>query len=210
MGSWLERNPHLLQNAVSLSLLGLKTESVTQSASFALKDIINDCELSSFADQIIITCQECLKMNAVAHNYEVRLMSIIGLCLSDLLAVDLDRALVWLQTVIDPYLVKLNELAHLKQVDKQAQAMTCHVLNMLSQLMSAVLQRQKIHNEENASVASTSANITNTSFQNQSMVAEEKVIINYILVKLIPIYKIIIKRNLPTDLVIIDVNLVAV
>lgn len=155
-------------------------------------------------------------MNTLAHNYEVRLMSIIGLCLSDLLVVDLDRALVWLQTVIDPYLVKLNELAHLKQVDKQSQAMTCHVLNMLSQLMAAVVQRQKIHNEENASAASTSANLTNTSFNNTantttnnntSMMVEEKIIINYILVKLIPIYKIIIKRNLPTDLVIIDVKL---
>ena len=56
LGSWLERNPHLLQNAISLSLLGLKTEQVTQSASFALKDIINDCELSAYADQIIVTC----------------------------------------------------------------------------------------------------------------------------------------------------------
>lgn len=197
----------MLQNAVSLSLLGLKTESVTQSASFALKDIINDCELSQFADQIIITCQECLKLNSMAHNYEVRLMSIIGLCLSDLLAVDLDRSLVWLQTIIEPYLIKLNELAHLKSVDKQAQVLTCHILNLLSQLMSSVVQRQKLHNEETvASGASTSANITSTSINNQSMLIEDKIIVNSILVKLIPIYKVIINRNLPTDLVIIDVN----
>ena len=57
LGNWLERNNHVLPNAVSLCLLGLKTESVTQSASFALKDIINECDLSAYADQIITTCQ---------------------------------------------------------------------------------------------------------------------------------------------------------
>lgn len=62
LGSWLERNPNVLPNAISLCLLGLKTEAVTQSASFALKDIINDCDLSSYADQIISTCQVILML----------------------------------------------------------------------------------------------------------------------------------------------------
>jgi hypothetical protein len=217
LGSWLERNTHLLQNAVSLSLLGLKTESVTQSASFALKDIINDCELSAYADQIIITCQECLKMNGVAHNYEVRLMSIIGLCLSDLLLIDLNRSLIWLQNIIEPYLIQLNELAHLSVVDKQTQTLTCHILNLLSQLMSSVVQRQKLHNEEIAAVSNSAAELSTTSANNltannslinNSMSIEDKIIVNTILVKLIPIYKVIISRNLPTDLIIIDVCII--
>lgn len=57
LGSWLERNVHMLPNAISLCLLGLKTESVTQSASFAIKDIINDCNLAPYANQIISSCQ---------------------------------------------------------------------------------------------------------------------------------------------------------
>lgn len=57
LGSWLEVHQDVLPNAISLCLLGLKTEAVTQSASFALKDIINDCDLSSFGEQILSTCQ---------------------------------------------------------------------------------------------------------------------------------------------------------
>jgi hypothetical protein len=57
LGNWLERNLQALPNAISLCLLGLRTEAVTQSASFALKDIVNDCDLSSYAEQIIQTCQ---------------------------------------------------------------------------------------------------------------------------------------------------------
>lgn len=57
LGSWLERNVHILPNAINLCLLGLKTDAVTQSASFAIKDIINDCNLASYADQIITNCQ---------------------------------------------------------------------------------------------------------------------------------------------------------
>ena len=37
---------------------------------------------------------------------------------------------------------------------------------------------------------------------------EDKIIVNTILVKLIPIYKVIISRNLPTDLIIIDVCII--
>jgi len=143
LGSWLERNTHLLENAISLTLLGLKTDAVTQSASFALKDIINDCDLSAYSDQIILTCQECLKKGTVAQNYEVRLMSIIGLCLSDLLCIDMARAQAWLSQIVDPYLVKLAELSQLKTVDKPTQALTCHILNLISQLMSSIVQRQK-------------------------------------------------------------------
>lgn len=57
LGSWLERNVQMLPNAISLCLLGLKTDAVTQSASFAIKDIINDCNLAPYANQIISACQ---------------------------------------------------------------------------------------------------------------------------------------------------------
>ena len=55
-------------------------------------------------------------MGNVAQNYEVRIMSIIGLCVSDLLNVDSMRAIQWLNNIIEPYLLKLTELAQLKQV----------------------------------------------------------------------------------------------
>ena len=72
LGNWLERNTQVLPNSISLCLLGLKTPSVTQSASFALKDIIMECDLSLYADQIISTCQECLKGGVCgAQSYEV-------------------------------------------------------------------------------------------------------------------------------------------
>jgi hypothetical protein len=57
LGSWLERNVQVLPNAISLCLLGLKTDAVTQSASFAIKDIVNDCNLARYAEEIIATCQ---------------------------------------------------------------------------------------------------------------------------------------------------------
>jgi hypothetical protein len=116
MGTWLEHNVELLPNVISLCLLGLKTESVTQSASFALKDIINDCDLSKYSDQVISACDECLKAGTLVNNYEVRLMSIIGLSLSDLLNVDMQRAIGWINNVINPYIIKLDELARLQVV----------------------------------------------------------------------------------------------
>lgn len=217
LGNWLQRNLQILPNSISLCLLGLKTDSVTQSASFALKDIIMECDLSQYADQIISTCQECLKIGiCAAQNYEVRLMSIIGICISDLLQVDLDRSLNWLQLIIEPYIIKLDELANLKGViDKQQQAMTCHVLNMLTQLMTSLIQRQRTYADE--SIDSSLQSRPNQSMnQNESMNKStneikttnnnEKKIVNSLLVKLIPIYKTIIKRNLPNDLILIDVS----
>lgn len=114
MGNWLEHNTQVLPNIISLCLLGLKTESVTQSASFALKDIINDCDLSKYADDIINACNDCLKLGTLVHNYEVRLMSIIGLALSDLLTVNLQHALNWINIIVNPYMVKLEELSKIQ------------------------------------------------------------------------------------------------
>ncbi|CAF0805984.1 unnamed protein product [Brachionus calyciflorus] len=213
LGSWLERNVNVLPNAISLCLLGLKTESVTQSASFALKDIINDCDLSSYAEQIIATSQEALKSCTVAQNYEIRLMSIIGMCLSDLLSVEYQRAINWLQNIVEPYIIKLTELSQLKQTDKNTQSATCHILNLLSQLMSSLIQRSQNHNSTDLMAANDStASSVNTSFQigmtpsgtglNSSN--DERVIVNSLLIKLIPIYKQIISRNLPNDLIVID------
>ncbi len=157
MGIWLENNPELLPNVISLCLLGLKTEAVTQSASFALKDIINDCDLSKYADEVIHGCDECLKSGTLVNNYEVRLMSIIGLALSDLLNVDIQRAINWIDKIVNPYIVKLDELAKLqvyilsfflsffsnqfnsfKAIDKNIQFLTCHILNLISQLLSSL------------------------------------------------------------------------
>ena len=114
MGVWLESNSQLLPNIISLCLLGLKTEAVTQSASFALKDIINDCDLSKYADDVISACDGCLKSGSLVNNYEVRLMSIIGLALSDLLSIDVQRSLNWINSVVNPYIEKLSELAKLQ------------------------------------------------------------------------------------------------
>lgn len=122
-------------------------------------------------------------------------MSIIGLCLSDLLLVDKTRCQNWLEQILEPYLSKLNELSQLKTVDKQQQQLTCHVLNMISQLLSSIVQRQKTFHDE--------SNMTNQSIP---MVGshDEKAIVNSILIKLLPTYKQIITRNLPTDLSVID------
>jgi hypothetical protein len=199
-----------LPNAVSLCLLGLKSESVTQSASFALKDIINECDLSAYADQIITTCQESLKSGQVAHNYEVRLISICGMCVSDLLLIDYQRSISWLQLILEPYLAKLTDLAQLKQTDKISQTQTCHILNLLSQFMSSLIQRQQTHNSEeshNDSYANTSLNASlNGASSSSSMntANNELTIVYSILVKMMPVYKVFINRNLPNDLVIID------
>jgi hypothetical protein len=218
LGNWLERNTHVLPNAVSLCLLGLKSDSVTQSASFALKDIINECDLSAYADQIITTCQESLKSGQVAHNYEVRLISICGMCVSDLLLIDYQRSINWLQLILEPYLVKLNELAQLKQTDKVTQTQTCHILNLLSQFMSSLIQRQQTHNSEELSqcndsyTANTSLNASISGAASAAAAASsamnttnnELTIVYSILVKMMPVYKVFINRNLPNDLVIID------
>ncbi len=77
-------------------------------------------------------------------------MSIIGLCLSDLLLVDKVRTENWLTQILEPYIIKLNELSQLKAVDKQLQQLTCHILNLISQLLSSIVQRQKtFHDESN-------------------------------------------------------------
>ena len=55
-------------------------------------------------------------MGIVAQNYEVRIMSIIGLCLSDLLVVDSQRAMQWLNMIVEPNLSKLTELAQINDV----------------------------------------------------------------------------------------------
>jgi hypothetical protein len=213
LGNWLERNTQVLPNSISLCLLGLKTDSVTQSASFALKDIIMECDLSQYAVEIIRTCQECLKMGLCsAQNYEVRLMSIIGLCISDLLQVDLDGSLNLLQSIIEPYIIKLDELSNLKDViDKHQQAMTCHMLNMLTQLMSSLIQRQRSHEDESIGSSHNQSMNQNESLNKSKYEVKvasnnEKKIVNSLLVKLIPIYKTIIKRNLPSDLILIDVS----
>jgi hypothetical protein len=207
LGSWFERNVNHLPNAISICLLGLKTETVTQSASFALKDIISDCDLAGYSDQIITTCEECLAEANVAQNYEVRLMSIIGLCLSDLFTIDTQRSFNWLNRLVEPYLQRLVHLASQTQVDKVSQQLTCHILNLLSQLMSSLLQRQTTHNNNNDDssclVTSATNNNTTSSILNEEENNEKKAV-DLLIIKLLPIYKQIINRNSPNDLIIID------
>lgn len=140
-------------------------------------------------------------------------MSICGTCISDLLLVDYQRSLNWLQIIIDPYLLKLNELAMVKQLDKQIQTQTCHTLNLLSQLMSAMIQRQQTHQSESTEYAGQSADssdafasvLANASHPVANNTENNELIIVYsILSKLMPIYKVFINRNLANDLVIID------
>lgn len=160
--------------------------------------------------------KESLKNGSVAQNYENRLMSIVGMCLSDLLTVEYQRAIGWIQSIVEPYVIKLSELAQLKQTDKSTQSMTCHILNLLSQLMSSLIQRQQNQNTNdminNDSTASSVQDI-NSSFQSNigaggasggNGASDERAIVNSILIRLIPIYKQIISRNLPSDLIIID------
>ena len=66
------------------------------------------------------------------------------------------RAQGWLDQIIEPYIIKLNELSQLKSVDKHQQVQTCHVLNLVSQLLSSIVQRQKTFHEDNTS------NLTNS------------------------------------------------
>jgi type IV secretory pathway TrbF-like protein len=146
-----------------------------------------------------------------AQNYEVRLMSIIGLCISDLLQVDLDGSLNLLQSIIEPYIIKLDELSNLKEVvDKHQQAMTCHMLNMLTQLMSSLIQRQRSHEDESIGSQNQSMNqnesLNKSKYEVKVASNNEKKIVNSLLVKLVPIYKTIIKRNLASDLILIDVS----
>ncbi len=116
MGTWFEHNTHALPNVVSLCLLGLKTESaVAQSASFALKDIVNDCDLATYADDIINTCHECLRNGTLLqHSYDIRLMAIIGLCVADLLKHNTQKAFNWINVILTPMVVKLEELSKLQ------------------------------------------------------------------------------------------------
>ena len=157
--------------------------------------------------------KEALKRGSVAQNYENRLMSIIGMCLSDLLIVEYQKSINWLQNIVEPYIVKLTELSQIKQADKNAQQTTCHILNLLSQLMQSLIQRQQNHNSTDIMTANDSTvSSVNTSFQigmpsvNASLNSsnDERAIVNSLLIKLIPIYKQIISRNLPNDLIIVD------
>lgn len=134
------------------------------------------------------------------------------MCLSDLLIVEYQKSIIWLQNIVEPYIIKLGELAQLKQTDKNTQSLTCHILNLLSQLMSSLIQRQQNHNSTDIMTANDSTvSSVNTSFQIGSShgaminsTNDERAIVNSILIKLIPIYKQIISRNLSTDLIIID------
>jgi hypothetical protein len=117
-GMWFERNTHALSNVISLCLLGLKAEpTVAQSASFALKDIINDCDLILYADEIIKTCNECLQSGALLqHSYDIRLMAIIGLSIADLLQHDSQKSFNWINVIITPLIFKLDELSYLQVI----------------------------------------------------------------------------------------------
>lgn len=141
------------------------------------------------------------------------------MCLSDLLTIDHQRTLTWLQVILEPYLIKLSELAQLKQADKQAISVTCHLLNLVSQLMSSLVQRQQNNLTQTSSdLIVTSQNDSfqqdfkqlNNSFpsaksnQAATPALTEKEIVNSILVKLMPIYKQFVLRNSPSDTIIID------
>jgi hypothetical protein len=142
-------------------------------------------------------------------------MSIIGMCLSDLLTIDYQQKIGLLQLILEPYLLKLGELAELRQTDKQSQSMTCHLLNLLSQFMTSLIQRQQNHanNDLISTSINTSQGADSSSFLGNSSasigvpspnVLNERAIVNSILIKMMPIYKKIITRNLESDLAIID------
>jgi hypothetical protein len=116
LGTWFERNTHALSNVISLCLLGLKAEpGVAQSASFALKDIINDCDLTLYADEIIKTCNECLQNGSLLqHNYDIRLMAIISLAVSDMLQHDSNKSFNWINTIVAPLIVKLDDFSKMQ------------------------------------------------------------------------------------------------
>ena len=89
--------------------------------------------------------------------------------------------------------------------------MTCHMLNMLTQLMSSLIQRQRNHEDESIGSSQNQSMNQNESLNKSKYEVKvasnnEKKIVNSLLVKLIPIYKTIIKRNLPSDLILIDVS----
>lgn len=124
-------------------------------------------------------------------------MSIIGMSISDLLTIDQERTLAWLNEILEPQLNKLNELAQVTIVDKHTQSLTCHTLNLLSQFMSSLVQRQQ------SSLTQTTAAPPPQTISNQSKITEKE-IVNSILIKLMPIYKQFVIRNVPTDDVIVD------
>lgn len=117
--------------------------------------------------------------------------------ISDLLTVDQERTLAWLNEILEPQLVKLSELAQITSVDKQTQLLTCHTLNLLSQFMSSLVQRQQ------SSLTQTATTPPQPIVPNSSKITEKE-IVNSILSKLMPIYKQFVLRNAPTDSVIID------
>ena len=132
------------------------------------------------------------------------------MCVSDLLLVDYQRSINWLQLILEPYLAKLGELAQLKQTDKLSQTQSCHILNLLSQFMSSLIQRQQTHNLEDScsqndsSYANTSVNASLNGGSTSANASNELTIVYSILVKVMPVYKVFINRNLPNDLIIID------
>ena len=168
--------------------------------------------------------QECLRTGQLASNYEVRLMSIVGLCLQDLFPSDMQRTVDWLNAVVDPYIQRVRELAELTppHIDKHTQALTCHLLNMFTQLISSLIPREKSFGggcDESSSTTQTSINVSlhssyieqqqqqaTTSGAATGALSANKTIVNSILIKLLPIYKTILKRNLPVDQPIIDVS----
>lgn len=121
--------------------------------------------------------------------------------ISDLLTVDQERTLAWLNEILEPQLVKLNQLVAVTAaatetivvMDKQTQMATCHSLNLLSQFMSSLVQRQQGSLTQTADTPPTPQSARN--------IITEKDIVNSILIKLMPIYKQLAGR---TDALIID------
>lgn len=148
--------------------------------------------------------KECLRTANLAQNYEARLMSIIGMSISDLLTIDQERTLAWLNEILEPQLNKLTELAQITVVDKQTQSLTCHTLNLLSQFMSSLVQRQQSSLTQTATTPPQPSHNPQTTTTTNAFKISEKEIVNSILIKLMPIYKQFVVRNSPSDGVIID------
>jgi hypothetical protein len=102
--------PALLGHIIPIVTSAVQSPELSLCATMALKDLTRDCTdvMGPFANDILTQCHRALSSNQLKNGECIRLMYPIGKMLS---LIPQDQVMPYLERVLTPYLVVLNEIS---------------------------------------------------------------------------------------------------
>lgn len=133
---WISSHPEVLGLVLPLMLQGLREPELAQSATFSLKEVLqeNQSHLQPYVADILNASKEALDKNNLKARDTCRLMSCLGYTLS---VVPVDQTMAYLNVLLTPHIQQLQALATC-QPSSSTKTVLQLKINMLSWLFNSL------------------------------------------------------------------------